>query len=249
MKLRTALSYILMFSLLALLTACGSGGGAGTANGVKTSINFANKASIDRIHYIEVVAVPFNGGQEIWPENGKGWDPESSPNKATLNLSPNEKYLIRVIAIDDSNKNKVIYSGQKVFEYTGSEQEVTINCYSMDGFDGVEKLYKDSNEKLNASTQDGNMFGLSFNTHEGWLSGKDETNGFFLDAYLAASSVSGEFDMFVITTDSVSQAVESTATGTMNANTGAASGTGIDHTDHDKSFNWWFKPFVNQPHP
>lgn len=240
MKLRTALSYILMFSLLALLTACGSSGD-GTVSASKVSVKI-HKASAS-IHRLEVFGYPIDGGKfgdkQVLPE-----DLENNIRSATLDLDYDKKYLIRVLAYDDNSV--VVYSGQKVFTPSTSNNEVTIDCYSMDGFDKVSELYED----LIAETQDGTIPGLSFFTHEGIISGTNTVHQYIFEIYLAANKDSvNTFDVFFIATDSSSTNVESTATGTMNANTGAASGTGIDHTDHDKSFNWWFKPFVNQPHP
>jgi hypothetical protein len=246
MKLRNALSYMLMLSLLALLTACGSGGGSGSASGVKASINFANKAAfnytVNDINMVDIWAIGLTTMSQESASVSQA-DLQDGKKSATLNyLNPGEKYLIRVIATDDNHK--VIYSGQKVFDYAGSSDSVTIDCYSMDGFENVEELYSRGMASNSGLAGDEQIY-ISIHASEGWAisSGINYT----LNGYFAANKDNiNMFDVFFITTDSSGTNVESTATGTMNAITGAANGTGVDLNTPNEPFSWWLKPFVQQ---
>lgn len=190
MKLRALLAYVLMFSMLVLLSACGGGGTSGSAGPAKTAIkvNFHSqngavaKASISDIHFIEVDALSQYGDQQ---STAGHLDGELSFNNSNGNeLQDNEIYTFQVTAID-SDWN-TIYSGLAVQKMNPGQNEVVINCYETSGFDA----FADSTYELGfgGSTE----FEFSVDKEHGAVTGQRQ-DGTSINGYVAATSTKGTF--------------------------------------------------------
>lgn len=254
MKIFTMLKYLMLVLTLGLLAAC-SGGGANTtstsasASKVSLQLDFVkanvSKASVTDIHSLVLQVIPANSSSNTpAPIDLTPYMTGSSKQPVTIpNLTDNETYLFRVVA--SNNSGTIIYTGQSTALLLPGSNAVNLTCYEMNGFDAVAGSYFGSSS-FDPSSVD------TFNINASGIGSRTSSSSWSMHLYLSATATSGVYavNFFNRNTNGI---IEDIGSGTLNAATGSASGTGIEPST-GTSMTWTITkgsptPVPPQPQP